>query len=344
MGVGNRNTQAMKKEEKKEDTKETMYTIAKAGVQADMYAIVTKEIGQEMGKTYGHEMRNLVLQLKEASLQIPTLAEKPTRQEELMWSKDYDLYLKKKEKYEEQKSKVFSTILGRCEEAMKNRVEAVRDFERMEEDNDVVALLQTIKELAFDSNDKKYPAKQATAAWKQLMNARQQDDESLVHYYQRFLGLVEHVERSYGEIVPSMVASKDKGKKSKEEKTEMARDAFIAYAFMEQAHRGFKPLIRDLENDFALGAALYPQTLEEALQILTMYSEQPLYKSIMKKPKKRGDENETPDMSFAQLSKDQMRKQGLCFKCGKKGHRAFECNEKDGQEEQNQQHVMSWMD
>jgi hypothetical protein len=54
---------------------------------------------------------------------------------------------------------------------------------------------------------------------------------------------------------------------------------------MDGANKGFKLLMRDLENDYVPGLK-YPVMLAEALQVLMVYSEQPVvYKAIMKKLK-----------------------------------------------------------
>jgi hypothetical protein len=53
-----------------------------------------------------------------------------------------------------------------------------------------------------------------------------------------------------------------------------------------------------------------------------VYSEQPVFKAIMKKLKKHQSvetEEGCPDISFAQMKKVDMIKKGLCFCCGEKG-------------------------
>jgi hypothetical protein len=61
----------------------------------------------------------------------------------------------------------------------------------------------------------------------------------------------------------------------------------IVVLCMEGAKKGFKLLLRDLENDSVLGANKYPATLAEALQVLMVYAEQPVSKLIVKKLKKK---------------------------------------------------------
>jgi len=98
------------------------------------------------------------------------------------------------------------------------------------------------------------------------------------------------VESTYGSIAPKAVAERDpkyKAGKANEELTKTAHDRMIASMFMEGAHFGFKPLLRDLENDCALGAVMHPETVGEALQVMTVHAKQPMHKAIVKKMQKK---------------------------------------------------------
>jgi Zinc knuckle len=302
------------------------YTIAKLGSQVDVFADTTLAIGEYVGKEFGHEMKILVTQEKETSFSVPVLPENATRQQELMWGKDYDLHLKKKTQYEVQKAKVFMTILGQCDETMRNRVEGqAAMFKKIEEDCDVVALMKAIKECAFNSNDKQYPPRQAAMALKQLVTVHQQEGESLVAYYKRFVEVHERVERLYGEMIPGVIVSKDVGKEKTEVKELKAKNKMLATLFMEGGNRGFKPMLRDLENDFALGASLYPDTPADALQVMMVFETSPIYKAMVKKFRKKKGALDEDDPGYSFMNKGEMMKKGMCFKCGKKGHKAADC-------------------
>ena len=82
------------------------HTMAKEGTEADVFTKVTKDLAERVGKTFGHEMHVLVEQQKETTLEPPKpMKEMPSKMEELMWSKNYNVHLKKKVKYEEDKTK-----------------------------------------------------------------------------------------------------------------------------------------------------------------------------------------------------------------------------------------------
>ena len=73
-------------------------------------------------------------------------------------------------------------------------MEAAASYSTIESTTDVAKLLQVIKGVAFDANEKKYPTQQATKALQGLLMARQQDEEDLVDCYKRFMDMNEMVE------------------------------------------------------------------------------------------------------------------------------------------------------
>jgi hypothetical protein len=299
------------------------YTIARSGEQAGLYTKTTKAIGELVGIEFGHQMRKLVLQLEETSYSKPVLSDKPTEAEKMAWGKEYDRYLKQIDKYDEHKAKVFVVILSHCEQSMLNRVEAIKEYKEADKTSDVVALLKMIKDSAYDAGDKKYPSKQAVTAWQRLMRVSQGPMEDLTTYYKRFISIVEQVERSYGEIAPVRVSKKlPDYDKDKIAAVAVGRSCMLAYLFMAGAKGVYSNLLVSLEDDFALGESKYPETVEDALQVLTLQSERHV-KEIKKESSK--NDNVVPDLSFVQPKKSDMWKKSLCFKCGQKGHKAAEC-------------------
>ena len=198
------------------------------------------------------------------------------------------------------------------------------EYKEADKNQEVASLLKLIEEVTFDASNKKYPSWQAAKELRQLVQPSQQQD--LLAYYKKFVSLVKNVERIYGKIKPSELAKKNTKFTVNGEKNKM-----MAFLFLNGTNLGFKLLLHNLANDYSLGAALYPATLEEAFDVLQVFTEQPVYQAIVKKKigktRQEKERREAPDLSFAQLTKEQMKKMGLCFKYGKQGHRAFECKE-----------------
>lgn len=228
----------------------------------------TKAIGEYAGCMYGPEMKKLIMKGVEAVISKLTYPTNDSEEEKAIWSKMYDVYLKEKNEYKKNKSKVFTIIVGQCDKSMKNRVESDTHYEQAELDDDVVVLLTIIKDICFDSNEKKYPPMQAVSAWKSLVLAWQGDEEELIDYYKCIIGLVELVERCYGKVAPEKIAENNTSTT-----VHVERNRMLAYKFIEGTNRKkFGSLMKDLNDDYALGHNKYPVNVEDALQALTLQS------------------------------------------------------------------------
>lgn len=320
--------------------KESVYSLSVAGKQADGYTKTTKAIAEYVGRVYGNDMKQLVLNGTENIPMEPVYPEGDgtTDKERAIWSKRYDQFMREETKYNDHKAKVFTIVYGQCDKAMKNRIESQGMFASVEANNDVAGMLRLIKDAAYDSNDMKYPPMQAALALKRLMGARHNDKEDLVEYYKRFTSLVEMVERTYGELEPVVLANKSSAVGARK----IERDKMLAFMFMDGLDKKvFGYFLKNMSNDYALGNDTYPGDVENALQVLLLYQEG-VHKKASGKMKQQIDE-ERPDLSFAQVSKQEMYKRGLCFKCGKKGHRASECPKKDDDDDQKgEKSKVSW--
>ena len=304
------------------------------GQQADKYSETTKAVAQYVGRVYGREMKTLVLLGKETVRKEPEYPKKESKKDEAVWRIKMDYYLKKIEQYDENKAKVFTIIMGQCEKSMKNRVESDSCYEKMEEDNDVVALLKVIKNIAFNTSDKNYPPLQAAEAWKSLSKLYQGDTESLVDFYNRFVAMKEVVERSFGAIAPSVLAEKEPSfAKSKQKATDAARDKMLAAMFMAGADRKrFGMVLKRIMDDYAVDQRTkFPVSLEEALEVLTMKESS----TVVTKKSGKGKE-ETPVLSFAQQSSKR-----TCWVCGSEDHVKKTCPVWLEQQVKGQQHTQT---
>jgi len=76
-------------------------------------------------------------------------------------------------------------------------------------------------------------------------------------------------------------------------------------------------LMRDIGDDFALGNGHYPETIEDALQVLSLHSDQ--------KHSIKHDRNDSSDEARVTLAQADGKKKTTCWNCGKKGHVKKDC-------------------
>ena len=231
--------------------------------QGNKYIKTTKAIAEYVGREYNKAMRILVKNLKES---IPDEPSEPTRSKVTdvkmkKYEKELTRYYKKLDKYVEYKAKVFVIIKGQCTLTMKNKVESMKDYEVIEENDDVIRLLKGLKELAFETVDVQYEHWTVCQSMKNVLLMKQQGDESLVAYYQHFNGMVDVTESQWGMMVPTKIGT-DKD----------TRNKFLACVFIAGVDcKKYGKLINELNNQYLSGQNNYPTTLEGALTMVSHY-------------------------------------------------------------------------
>ena len=98
--------------------------------------------------------------------------------------------------------------MGQCTTAVKNKVESNNAYGNIEIDYNVAELLRIIKEIAFKSGDKKYEYQSAFFALKNLLNIRQNDNESPTTYYKRFMNTSGVAEAQFGPVLLQEIVDK----------------------------------------------------------------------------------------------------------------------------------------
>lgn len=276
--------------------------------QGDRYIKTTEAIAEYVGKEYNKAMRLLVKNLKESVPTEPTEPKEKTVSDVKMkkYEKELSRYYEKLDEYVEYKAKVFVIIKGQCTLTMKNKVESIKDYEKIEEKDDVIRLLQGLKELAFESIDVQYEQWTVCQSMKNAMTIKQYGDESLVAFYKRFVGMIQVTESHWGSLVPTKIGA-DKG----------TRNKFLACLFLSSVDRKrYGKFVDELNNHYLSGQNNYPDTIEIALTMLSHYKSGTV--TFHGNARNEG----IRATSFAQKMSNV-----TCYKCRKKGHYADACPE-----------------
>jgi hypothetical protein len=149
-------------------------------------------------------MRLLVKNQKENESKEPVMPDKEEATSPYVMNK-YETELKqyyfKKERYEEHKAKIFVIVRGQCSLNMRNKVESLQGYDLIEANDDVIKLLNGLKELTFKTNEVQFGYWRICQTVRKVLAMRQhQDNEPLAEYYKRFTSCVDVAESQWGTL------------------------------------------------------------------------------------------------------------------------------------------------
>jgi hypothetical protein len=166
--------------------------------QGDSFTRKTEAIADCVGREYRKEMRLLVKNQEEnepKELMIPDIEETKLPFVMKKYETELKQYYFKKERYKEHKAKIFVIRKGHCTLNMKNQVESLKGYDLIEACDDVIKLLNGLKELMFKTHDVQYGYWTICQTVMKVLTMRQQDnDEPLAEYYKRFTSCVDVAE------------------------------------------------------------------------------------------------------------------------------------------------------
>lgn len=251
------------------DIKDYIFSYGKQG-QADRYNQSVEGLAEALGKVHGRNVSNLFLLRKEPTFKAP---DRPTakRGQEIdpIDMEEFKIRLKEHldevRKFQRLKETLFMTIVGQCTKAMKNKLKSLPKFKELEEKEDVVGLLNLLKDLVYSTDGEgQYEFWTMQQTTRTLYGIRQGTTESLTDYQTRFNEQLAVTEEVYGSLTPMKYKDESTGKQ------EEARDAYLACVYLGGTDRNrHKQAIDSLNNDFLLGRTSYPKNVPAMVTYLT---------------------------------------------------------------------------
>lgn len=317
--------------------------------QADQFAKTTKEVAEYVGRTYkyGGDARLAVENLELPEMVMPQdPPEGATKTENRIWEKEVDEYVKRKTYLTENIKTIYSLAWGQCSDIMRQKLEALVEFEALSAEGNGIALLKAIKALTYNFQSQKYLPHALHESKRRFYIHSQGQHVTTQAYLEQFQNIVDVIEHSGGGIgsepgIDSIIA-KEKGKQVNEltpaDKSE-AQDRYLAVAFILGSDRlRYGKLIENLENDYLQGRNSYPQNLTASYNLLINWKQDP--RNLMRSVGVTNDgvsftniDGGDDDGVSLNTNGGSRRRKGppdkskiTCRRCGEKGHYPSECD------------------
>ena len=204
-----------------------------------------------------------------------------------VWQKNIDKFVDRQDQLQENIGTLYSLLKGQCTDIMKQQLESLPVYAKLNEDHDRLGLLIEIKNIAFSFQSQNYLAHLLHNSKQHFYMFQQDKNMTTQSYLKAFTNNLEMIEHSRGTVashdpgLESMVAA-EKGcgthmteAQTKEVQAE-TRERYLATAFLLSADctRNGK-LIEDLENDYLQGRNNYPTTVTSAYHLITNWKQDP---------------------------------------------------------------------
>ena len=276
----------------------------------------------------------------------------PAKGEDRIWEKEVEEHVKRRRQFEENVKTLYSLVWGQCSDVMRQKVEALATFARMSMDNDGLALLQAVKDTAFNFQSQKYlphALHEAKRRFYMCSQGKYATTQAYLEQFQNTIDVIEHCGVGIGEEPGTLgVEAREErinvATMSDAERThimEVAQSRYVATAFILGSDRArYGRLIENLENDFLQGQDHYPRTLTAAYSLLTNWKQDLRNAMRIIGPANDGVsftnvEGEVYGGQDVALANSGEKKRGpqkdkshiTCHRCRKKGHYASECEE-----------------
>ena len=206
---------------------------------------------------------------------------------QLMFAEEIKEHVKRTRKLDENIKFLWSVLWAQSSQAIRNRLEALNNYETMKQDSNGLALLIAIKDLLYNVQYRKYVPLSIHLAKRQFYLNSQGRSVSVANYYEQFnntIDMLEHCGASLGEddgIITKVLEHHDIEPSTatptqKENARIEAQEWYYGLAFLMGADRvRFGRYLEDLENDFTQGVDRYPKSRVDAHHVLANWKQDP---------------------------------------------------------------------
>ena len=319
-GRGKNNNSSSKSSNSKPAGRKTLadhnYSIGSAK-QASDYSVITQFIINHVRKTFefGDDIGDALETRKEVTLAVPKLEpvqqdnpnkEIKEKQNELLYKARVTAYVAREEKYVANKGKAYALIYGQCNKALQHKLQLRTDFEDVIKGN-LIKLLDAISEHSMSymennsssvcfwlmqSRTTSTRSRQKTNCWwitregksaKKIMETQIGGEIELPKLANLDTNWMDPMEVLLSDAV------KVEDKNSKECKAR-AYKRFTTYLYLENEDQiKYGSLLSRLATQYSLGQDQYPQTVEEATNVLSNHKFDQTYYD--KKKRSQGNQN-----------------------------------------------------
>jgi hypothetical protein len=199
-----------------------------------------------------------------------------------IWREDCKAWLHRVEGRRRVMEKIFPTVLGQCDPAVRARIKAAETWDNINATNDVIGMLRLIRNCKVQCQTQRDETSTLLDAEQYVMNFHQHtlpDSE----YYQSFKDKIETADwlgATIGEK-PDLIAAKlativavPDAPTDAERATAVSavKDAYLAHLFLiNNDNKQYAALMCDIENDYTRGNDTYPDTLSSAYNFIINY-------------------------------------------------------------------------
>ena len=317
------------------------------GGQAVKYEKSKLKIAEYVGQKYGKAMWNLVTNEKETKFgEPPELDRNATAGAIRKWELKLKWAHEEEKEYKAEKGKVFLLIKGQCHSAMSDKLESLPKYRQALQEDDVVQLLKTMRELVHSTDNVQYELWTMQAQLKRFVNIKQQPNEDILSYTKRYLSQLEAMESVWGELIPTKLIvlpdidsdnEDEEGltQEQSEKQNAKTREKFLACHYLGSTDERYKHAVDDLNNEYLMGSVKYPESVPDMLHMLN---------------NRRGDGNLASKRREAERDGEVLtsfHQQGgriKCWKCGESGHVKSQCPKLTAKQKQEESERLSVLD